>query len=61
MEKESYTAAELAAPFKEIRADEAAAKGEDADWYGKEAFQELLNEKAKYPAAEKGKEKDIER
>jgi len=41
MVKESYTAEELAALFKEIRADEAAAKREDAHWYGKEGARAL--------------------
>ena len=61
MEKESYTAEELAALFKEIRADEAAAKREDAHWYGRETFQEILNGKMKAPAVEKGKDNGIER
>ena len=61
MEKEFYTAEELAALFKEIRADEAAAKREDAHWYGKEAFQRILDAKTKTPAAEKGKDRGIER
>jgi hypothetical protein len=61
MEKKSYTAEELAALFKEMRADEAAAKREDAHWYGKEAFQKILDEKTKAPAVEKGKDRGIER
>jgi len=61
MEKESYTAAELAATFREIRADEAATKGEDADWNGKEAFKKILDGKTEAPAVEKGKDKGMER
>ena len=41
MVKEFYSAEELAALFKEIRADEAAAKREDAHWYGREAFRNI--------------------
>jgi hypothetical protein len=62
MEKESYTAEELAALFKEMRADEAAAKREDAHWYGKEAFKNILDGKTKAPAVEKDKDnRGIER
>ena len=61
MEKESYTAEELAALFNEIRADAAAAKREDAHWYGKEAFRNILDGKTKAPTVEKGKDKGIER
>ena len=61
MEKESYTAEELAALFKEIRADEAAARREDAHWYGKEAFQKILEGKTEAPAVEKGKDNGMER
>ena len=61
MMKQSYTAEELAALFKEIRADEAAAKREDAHWYGGEAFRNILDAKADAPAAEKTKDKGIER
>ncbi len=61
MEKESYTAEELAALFKEIRADEAAAKREDAHWYEKEAFKKILDGKTKAVAVEMGKDKGMER
>ncbi len=61
MEKERYSAEELAALFKEIRADEAAGKREDAHWYRKEAFQELLNGQPKPSVPEKGEDKGIER
>jgi hypothetical protein len=61
MMKQSYTAEELAVLFKEIRADEAAAKREDAHWYGREAFRNILDAKADAPAAEKTKDKGIER
>ena len=62
MEKEYYTAEELAALFKEMRADEAAAKQEDAHCYGKEAFQKILDGKTKAaPAVEKSKDRGIER
>jgi hypothetical protein len=47
--------------FEEIRADEAAAKREDAHWYGKLTYRETLDEKAVTPAAEKGKDQGIER
>ena len=59
--KEFYTAEELAALFKEIREDEAAAKREDAHWYGMEAFKRILDAKTKAPADEKAKEKRIKR
>ncbi len=55
------TAKEQAALFKEIREDEAAGKREDAHWYGKEAFQKILDGTTEAPAAEKGKNKGIER
>jgi hypothetical protein len=56
------TAEERAALFKEIRADEAAGqKREDAHWYGKESFQKILDGKSQAPAAEKAKDKGIER
>jgi hypothetical protein len=61
MEKESYTAEELAALFKEWRNDYAAAKREDAHWYGREAFQEILDGKTEPPAAEKTNGKGIGR
>jgi hypothetical protein len=51
----------LTALFQEMREDEAAAKREDAHWYGKEAFEKFLDAKAKAPAAEKGNDRDIER
>jgi predicted amidohydrolase YtcJ len=59
--KEFYTAEELAALFKEIREDEAAAKREDAHCYGTEAFKNILDAKEQAPAAEKTKDKGIER
>jgi hypothetical protein len=55
------TGEKLAALFKEIRADEAAGKLEDAHWYGKEALQKILDERRKASAAEKGKDRGIER
>lgn len=61
MDKQNYTARELAALFKEIRADEAAGKREDAHWYGMEAFQRILDAKTKTPATEKAKDNAIER
>jgi hypothetical protein len=51
----------LAALFKEMRADEAAGKLEDAHRYDKEAVHKTLEEKTNAPAAEKAKDKDIER
>lgn len=51
----------LAALFKEIREDEAAGKREDAHWYGKEAFQKILDGTTEAAAAEKDKDKGIER
>jgi hypothetical protein len=61
MYKEYYTAEELAALFKEIREDEAAAKREDAHWHGSGAFKNILDGKAETPVAEKTKDKGIER
>jgi len=58
--KETYTAEELAEIFKEIRADEEAAKREHAHQREKEAFQEILSGKTKAPAVEKGKDRGIE-
>jgi hypothetical protein len=61
------TAKEMAALFREWREDYAAAKREDAHWYGsatteKEAFQNILDGKTtEAPAPKKGKEKGIER
>ena len=55
------TAREQAALFKEIREDEAAGKREDAHWYGKEAFQKILDGPTEAAAVEKGKDKGIER
>jgi hypothetical protein len=55
------TAEEAAALFKEMRADYAAAKREDAHSDPKETFQKILDGKAEAPAAEKGKDKGIER
>jgi hypothetical protein len=61
MEEESYTAEELAALLKEMREDYAAAKRQDAHWYGREAFPEILDGKTKPPAAEKTNDKSNER
>ncbi|HYV37930.1 MAG TPA: hypothetical protein VE988_19755 [Gemmataceae bacterium] len=58
---ETLSCEKLAALFKELREDEAAAKQGDACRYGKEAFQRLLDAKTKAPAPEKGKDKNIER
>ena len=58
MEKEFYTAEELAAIFKEMREDYAAGKREEAHWYGREAFQDILDAKTKTPTVEKDKDKD---
>lgn len=55
------TCEKLAALFNEMRADEAAGKQEDSHWYGKEAIQKMLGGKTEAPAAELGKDKDIER
>jgi hypothetical protein len=62
--KERYTAEELAALLKEIQADEAAAKREEAHWYGMEALKrhrKILDEKAKALGTEKANDKGIER
>jgi hypothetical protein len=61
MAKESYTAEELAALFKEIREDEAAAKREDAHWYGMAAFEKFLDARKKAPAAEKAQDKETDK
>jgi hypothetical protein len=55
------TPQERDALFAELRADEAAAKHEDAHWYGNITLQEMRNEKAKAPAIEKVKDRDVER
>ena len=47
--------------FKEIRADEAAGKRDDAHCYGREAFRKILDGKTEAPAVVKGKDRDIER
>ena len=60
-DEEVLTCEKLAALFKEIRADEAAGKREDAHWHGKEAFQTILDGKTNAPATEKSKDKEIER
>jgi len=61
-DEEVLSCKKLAALFKEIRADEAAGKREDAHGYGKEAFQKMLDGKTNAPAAaEKDKDKEIER
>ena len=57
-DEEVLTCEKLAALFKEVRADEATAKREDAHWYGMEAleaYQKILDGKMKAPAAEKAK------
>jgi hypothetical protein len=51
----------FSALFEEIRADEAAAKREDAHWYGKETFKKILEGKTEIPAAEMAKDTGIER
>ncbi len=56
MEKEYYTAKDLAALFKEIVADTEAGKREDAHPREKEAFQKILDEESKVLTAEKTKE-----
>jgi len=50
-----------AALFKEIVADTEAGKREGAHRLGKEAFQNILDGKADAPAAEKGKDREMER
>jgi hypothetical protein len=55
---EVLSCGKLAALFKEMREDEAAAKREDAHWYGN---QKSLDEKTNAPPAEKDKAKDHER
>jgi hypothetical protein len=59
--EEVVTREELTTLGNEIRADEAARKREDADWYGKEAFQKFLDGKTSAPAVEKGKDRDVAR
>jgi len=59
--EEVLTCEKLAALFKEMRADEAAGKREDAHWYGKESLQKTLEGKPVAPAVEKTKDRDIER
>ena len=63
MEEKYYSAEELAALRKEIEEDTAAAKHEDAhgDRNARRRYQEILDEKSKVWAAEKGKDRDIER
>lgn len=51
----------LSGLFKEIRADEAAGKQEDAHWYGKEALKKILDGKTEAPPAEMVKDEGIER
>jgi hypothetical protein len=61
-DEEVLSCEKLAVLFKEIRADEAAGKREGAHRYGEEAFQKILDGKTKAPtAAEKSKDKEIER
>ena len=55
------TTEDQAALFKEMWADYAAAKGEDAHGRANEAFQRILDGKAKGPVAGKGKDNGIER
>jgi hypothetical protein len=55
------TAEEQKELFEEMRGDEAAAKREDAHWYGKLTLQELRDEKANSAMAEKSKDRDIDR
>ena len=59
--EEVLTCEKLASLFKEMRADEAAGKHEDAHRSGKEAFQKLLDPKTTSPVADNGKDRDIER
>jgi hypothetical protein len=61
MEKEHYTGEELAALFKEMREDYAAAKCEDAHWYGMEALRKFRDAKLNAPAAAMAKDRGIER
>jgi hypothetical protein len=51
----------VAALLKETLADEAAGKREDAHWYGMETLRKIADGKTEAPAAEKGKDRDIER
>jgi hypothetical protein len=51
----------FSALFEEIRADGAAAKREDAHWYGKETFKKILEGKTEIPAAEIAQDNGIER
>ncbi len=55
------TADEQAALFREMRADEAAAKREDAHGHGTVTLQDLRDDKTKTPSAEKGKDRGIEK
>jgi hypothetical protein len=55
------TPEEQAELFQEIRADEAAAKREDAHWYPQMSLQQLRDEKPKSPPAEKGYDRGNER
>jgi hypothetical protein len=55
------TAKEQTALFKEMRADEAAGKREEANWLAREAFETILDRRAEALAVEKGKDKGIER
>lgn len=47
--------------FKEIQADEAAGKRDDAHCYGREAFRMILDGNTEAPALVKGKDRDMER
>ena len=58
--EEMLTCEKLAALFEEMRADEAAAKREDAHWYGKKTREQLLDGKTE-GTAKIGKDKGIER
>jgi len=51
----------FSALLEEIQADGAAAKREDAHWYGKETFKKILEGKTEFPAAEIAKDMGIER
>jgi hypothetical protein len=58
-DEELLTGGNLTALFSELRADEAAAKREDA--HGLEALRKIAEEKTKTASAEKAKDRDIER
>jgi hypothetical protein len=60
-DEEVLSCDKMAALFIEMRADEAAAKREDAHWYGREASQDMPEENTKSPGNVKDKDWDIER